>query len=137
MAEDTETTQNNVAALAGQAKQQAQQVGGQVVGIAQKQVRTALTGQKNRAATAISDAAKLIRQAGVQAQGGQGSLPLADQLADRVGGLAQTIEQKEVEELIADTEDFARRQPALFLGIAATLGFVAVRVLKSGQAAAA
>lgn len=48
------------------------------------------------------------------------------------------IQQKDIDEVIRETEDFARVQPAIFLGGAALLGFVAARFLKSsGQQAAA
>lgn len=133
--------------LTEQAKQQAQQVVQQgrqtathVWDLARGQFRSQLTGQKERAATSLDDMAQLIRQAGSQLkdQGHPGSSGYADQIADRITQVASNVHQKEIDELLSDTEAFARQRPAAFLSIAAILGFLLARFLKSsGQTAAA
>jgi hypothetical protein len=118
---------------AQQAVQQGKQTAGHVWELARTQFRSQLTGQKDRAATSIDDFAQLIRQSGSQLkeQGHPGSSAYADQIADRISGLASSIHDKEVEEILADTEDFARQRPAVFLSIAVLLGFLLARFLKS------
>lgn len=126
--------------LADQAKQQAQQAVQQgqraashVWDLARGQFRAQLSGQKERAATGLNDIAQLIRQSGSQLaqQGHPGSSHYADQIADKLSQAAGSVHEKEVEELLADTENFARARPAVFLSIAAALGFLLARFLKS------
>lgn len=120
--------------------QQGQQKAGQVWNMARAQFRSQLTGQKERAATSLDDFAALVRQTGGQLrdQGHAGSSHYADQIADRIAGVAGSVHEKEIEEILADTEDFARQRPAVFLSIAALLGFLLARFLKSsGEAAPA
>ncbi len=133
--------------LAEQAKQQAQQAvqqgkqtAGHVWDLARTQFRSQLTGQKDRAAASLDDFAQLIRQTGSQLkdQGHAGSSGYATQIADRISGVAGGIHDKEIEEILADTENFARQRPAVFLSLAALLGFLLARFLKSsGEAAPA
>ena len=138
-------TDNTTPPIAEQAKQQAQQAvqqgrqtAGHVWDLARGQFRSQLTGQKERAATGLDDIAQLIRQSGSQLaeQGHPGSSHYADQIADRIAQVAGSVHEKEVEELLADTENFARARPTLFLSIAAVLGFVLARFLKSSGPAA-
>jgi ElaB/YqjD/DUF883 family membrane-anchored ribosome-binding protein len=132
--------------LMAQAKQQAQHAVQQgrdgmshVWDMARGEFRARLTGQKDKAATKIEDFAALIRATGSQLkdQGHPGSSVIADQIADRLGALGETVHDKDIEELLADTEDFARQRPVVFLSVAALLGFVLARFLKSSGSAAA
>lgn len=142
---DTQT--QDTPPLTEQAKQQAQhvvqqgrQTVGQVWDLARGQFHSQLNGQKERAATSLDDIATLIRQTGSQLkdQGHAGSSGYADQIADRISQVADNVHQKQIDELLSDTENFARQRPAVFLSIAAVLGFLLARFLKSsGQAASA
>lgn len=49
---------------------------------------------------------------------------LVDQAADRVEGFSRAVRDRRWYELVADTEDLARRQPTLFLLGAVTAGFL-------------
>ena len=53
----------------------------------------------------------------------------ARNIANTVENYAVTVRDSSVDELIAMSQDFGRRQPAVFLGAAALLGFVASRFL--------
>src|SRR3546814_8495932 len=55
----------------------------------------------------------------------------ADQAARGREGFAQTLREKDLDGLVEDVGDFARRQPALFLGGAVALGFAMSRFLKT------
>jgi hypothetical protein len=46
-------------------------------------------------------------------------------------GVADTIRERDVRELVGDVQEFARQQPTLFFGGAVILGFAALRFLKS------
>ena len=52
-------------------------------------------------------------------------------LADRLESFSQTLEGKDLDNVVTDVERFARRNPAAFLGGALALGFIASRFLKS------
>jgi hypothetical protein len=62
----------------------------------------------------LPQAARYIRQASAQIQ-----------------GVADTVRERDVRELVGEVQDFARRQPTLFFGGAVVLGFAALRFLKS------
>lgn len=54
-------------------------------------------------------------------------------LAGQMDSLAQTLREKDLNYLLHQAQDFARRRPALFLGGALALGFAAVRFFKSSN----
>ena len=124
-----------------QAVQHGQEYAGQAVGLVSTRLKSSLAQQKDHLATSITDAAQILKQNGdsFRSQGiGVFAGPYIDQAVNKLTEVGTTIQNKEIDEVIRDTENFARVQPAAFLGAATLLGFVAARFLKSsGQAAAA
>src|SRR5690606_40974563 len=57
----------------------------------------------------------------------------AEQAAGQIARLSQGLKNKDVGELMNDAQRLARRQPALFVGGAFTLGLLGARFLKSSQ----
>lgn len=55
----------------------------------------------------------------------------AQQVADQVEGLAERLRGTDLNQITRDVSDFARKNPALFIGGAALLGFAATRFLKA------
>ena len=55
----------------------------------------------------------------------------AQQVADQVEGLANKLRSSDLNTVTRDISDFARKNPALFIGGAALLGFAATRFLKA------
>jgi hypothetical protein len=53
------------------------------------------------------------------------------QAAQGLERFSQTLRQRDLHAVVGQVEDFARRQPAVFIGSAALLGFLAARFLKS------
>ncbi len=49
--------------------------------------------------------------------------------------LSHDIRDKSIEELVESAQDFARHQPALFVGVAAAAGFLLARFVKAGMGA--
>ena len=110
--------------------------GGGSTGIVDRVRHTAaaqLTSQKTRATDTLGSVAAAIRQS---------SQPLRDNnqamLADYAGKAADQLEQfstrlreRDLTELMDDAKHFARRQPALFVGVAFATGVLAARFLKS------
>lgn len=116
-----------------EATEQVQEQAVQLVDQVRQQVVTQLTTQKERAAGGLETAALLIRQAGEQVRQ-QGQAPIAGYIegaADRVAGAAQTLRDRDVPELMEETQDLARRRPGLFLGGSLALGFLATRFFKN------
>jgi hypothetical protein len=56
---------------------------------------------------------------------------VAEQAAERVERVSGYLREKDIDQLVREAEDFARRQPALFLGGAFALGVLGARFLKS------
>jgi hypothetical protein len=55
----------------------------------------------------------------------------SEKMADQIERVSSYLEEHDLDELKHSAEDFARRQPELFLGGAFTLGLLAGRFLKS------
>ena len=96
--------------------------------------------QKSNLASGLAGVADSIRQIG-ESFGGEkqpeGVAKLTanygNTLADKVEQYSNYLDKKDLGELMNDVEDFAHRNPALFLGAAFALGIVAARFLKSGN----
>ena len=120
---------------AGEALDQAQQKAGQVAGQVQQQARPRLEGQKEHAAHQVSAAAQALRQTGQQMrEQGQGNVgQYADRGAEQIERLSGYLRDHDLDELINDAEQLARRQPALFLAGTFALGLLGARFLKSSR----
>lgn len=55
----------------------------------------------------------------------------ANQAAESLDRLANSLQGQDLQSIMAAMNDFARRQPALFLGASVAVGFVAARFLRS------
>ena len=136
----TEQVKEQVKQGAQQAVQQGQQAAGQAVTLAQNHLKSQLSTQKDHLATGVTGLADVLKQNSDQLRGqGIAGLvtPYVDQASQKLADFGSDLQQKDVDQVIRDTEDFARVQPALFLGAAALLGFFAARFLKSSSAQAA
>ncbi len=80
--------------------------------------------------------AEIARTARGLADDLDGGAPQLAQMVRRAAASAESfsedIRDKSLGEFVEATQDFARRQPALFIGAAATAGFVLARLLKAG-----
>ena len=124
----------DAAPIVDQVKEQGQQYAGQAVALVSTRVRDAATQQKDALATGITDIAQILQKNGdaFKDQGvGVFAAPYIDMAVSKLNEVGSTIQGKDMDEVIQDTEQFARTQPAVFLGVAALLGFAAARFLKS------
>jgi hypothetical protein len=55
------------------------------------------------------------------------------QAAEQMESVSDAFRRRDVSQLIADVQSFARRQPTAFLGVTVLAGFAAVRFLKSSM----
>jgi uncharacterized protein YjbJ (UPF0337 family) len=119
----------------GQVTDQAQQAAGQVVDQARQQVSSRLTGQKDRAAEGLTSVAHALRQTSQQLrdQDQQTVTGYIERAASQVERVSNYLKQNDLGGLVDDVEQFARRQPALFLGGTFVLGLLGARFLKSSR----
>lgn len=88
---------------------------------------------KSKAAEGLESLAKVIEDSAPQVDGTLGKTygDFARSAAQSVGNLAGTLEEKDIEELVASTRDFVRNSPAVAIGGAAVIGFMLARLLRS------
>jgi hypothetical protein len=117
------------------AKDQASQFGDtarDVASSAKDKVESAVTEQKSVGADYIGSIAQAASRA---ANEFENDLPQAAhyirQASEQIQGVADTVRERDMRELVGEVQDFARRQPTLFFGGAVVLGFAALRFLKS------
>ncbi len=92
---------------------------------------TAADDQKNTAASKLEDLATTVHRAGEQFEGHQDVVAkLIERGADELGGLARTLRSNDLNSLMSQLQTLAKRQPALFVGVAVLAGFSAVRFVK-------
>lgn len=96
--------------------------------------------QKSHLASSLAGVAESIRQIGdsfgdEEQPYGIGKLTsnYSSTLADKIERASGYLDDRDLSQLMGDIEDFAHRNPALFLGGAFALGIVAARFLKSGN----
>jgi ElaB/YqjD/DUF883 family membrane-anchored ribosome-binding protein len=89
---------------------------------------------KAKAADALTQLSQLLTDAA-----GQVDEKLGEQYgqygrsaADRVQGFSSAIEDKSIDDLLADARELVRKSPAVAVGVAAGLGFVAARLIGAG-----
>src|SRR5215212_2781130 len=118
-----------------QSSSKGKQAAGQVVGQARDQMSSRLAGQKDRAAEGLTSIAQALRQTGQQLrdQNQQAVTGYIDGAASQVERVSNYLRQNDLGGLIDDVEEFARRQPALFLGGTFVLGMLGARFLKSSR----
>jgi hypothetical protein len=119
---------------------QAKETAGQAYEKVTEQASSKIVTQKDNLARGLSSVADGIRQMGENLRGGEQETPIAgltakygDSLAQQVEQFSNYLEQKDLRDLVKDVEVFARRNPAVFIGGAFTLGILAARFLKSGN----
>lgn len=117
---------------------QAKETAGQAYDAVSEKAVTKIDEQKSTLSDGLSTVADSIRQVGdnlgsaTTDSGLAGSAAKYTQTAaQRLEDVAGYFESKSVSDMARDLEGFARRNPAVFLGAAFGLGFLAARFLKS------
>jgi len=117
------------------ATEQVQAQAGQLKDQARDYATSQLTSQKERAAGSLGTVADVLRQTSQQVrEQDQGSVAqYIDKIADQAEQFSHTVREQDLSQLLDSTEQWARRQPALFLSGAVAVGFLATRFLKSSR----
>jgi hypothetical protein len=124
-------TQTNAAEIAGQAQNTALQTAGQ----AQQKLREQLNQRSSQAAAKITEQAADMRSISeaLRGQGKHGPARAADRMAGYAENVGGYLRDKDSDQLLADMEDFGRRQPWAIAAGGLTLGFLASRFLKASS----
>jgi ElaB/YqjD/DUF883 family membrane-anchored ribosome-binding protein len=119
---------------------QAKETAGQAYGLATEKAATKLDEQKTTLAGGLTSVADSLKQVGGSLRESGEENPIAeftakygDSLANQIEQIGSYFESKDVREMVRDIEGFARRNPAVFIGAAFGLGFLAARFLKSSS----
>lgn len=101
-------------------------------------IKQTVDGQKNAGAEYVGNLAETMRRA---AREFDNDLPIAGsyirKAASQIEGVSDSIKNGDFNDLVRGAQQFARRQPTAFLGIAVLAGFGLVRFLKSSAHAQA
>jgi ElaB/YqjD/DUF883 family membrane-anchored ribosome-binding protein len=126
----------------GSAREQVREMKDQVVDQAKTSFRQArdsatssLRDSRQQAADKIGGIANAVRSTGqhLRSENQAGVANLTDSLADQVERLSSYLRDRDLRAVREDVEGFARRQPAVAVGVALALGILGARFLKSSQ----
>jgi ElaB/YqjD/DUF883 family membrane-anchored ribosome-binding protein len=101
---------------------------------ATEKARTYAEGGKDRTTQLLDDIAEIIHDAArsIDDRLGDQYGEYAHKAGDAVQGIAGNLRDKSLEDLVEGTRSIVRKSPAVTVGTAALLGFVLVRLVKSG-----
>jgi len=96
---------------------------------------SSLNQSRNQAADSIGGIASAVRGTSerLRADNRDRVADLTDNLADQVERLSSYLRDRNLGDFRRDAEEFARRQPAVAVGVALAIGVLGARFLKSGQ----
>jgi len=101
------------------------------------QGRGMLARQKESAADRMEQVANAVRSGGRELPGGDGETGrYVEMAADRLESFGRQLREKDINGLIADMQDMARRSPAAFFGGSVLAGFMLARFMKSSSSPA-
>jgi gas vesicle protein len=98
---------------------------------------SSLNQSRTQAADRIGSIAGAVRSTGdrLRSENQTGIADLTDSLADSVERLSSYLRDRDLSAVRQDVESFARRQPAVAIGVALAVGLVAARFIKSSPRA--
>ncbi|MEY4502336.1 MAG: hypothetical protein RIS52_2226 [Pseudomonadota bacterium] len=101
---------------------------------AKDKMRTAATTGKDKASEAIGGVSAMVDDVATSLDEKFGAQygDYARKAASAVSGFAETLQSKDVDDLVTDAREFVRKRPAVAIGAAAAVGFVLTRLLKAG-----
>jgi ElaB/YqjD/DUF883 family membrane-anchored ribosome-binding protein len=102
---------------------------------AQQQAKSMLSTRKNQAARELDNVSQAFRQTSDQLRSrDEGTVAhYTDRMATQIDRASAYLNERTVEEIVDDTENFVRRRPELVIGGAFALGLLTTRFLKSSN----
>jgi hypothetical protein len=115
---------------AEEAMEQTRGMVGQMFGDVRNAAEEMLEERKERAAESVQGVADALRRtAGNLKSENETIARYAEQAAETVARFSDTVRERRLGDMVADLDDFARRQPTLFLVGAVAAGFIAGRFM--------
>jgi hypothetical protein len=118
-----------------EAREKARQAAGNAQQKISEQLRSKVDSSRTRAADALGSVASALSQSGEQLRSENQEMPsdYIGRAGDQIRRASDYLRSTSTDEMVRNAEGYARRQPAVFLGGAFLLGFLAARLVKSGQ----
>ncbi len=131
---NTSGSPSDVTSQVQDAADQAKEKAGEIAGQAKQTTTERANEQKDRAVDSLGSLARAFGDVGNQLRDENPTIArYADMAADKIDQFAGQIGGRDVTDLLGDVEDYARRNPAVFIGGAFALGIVGARFLKSSR----
>lgn len=120
--------------FAGEAVEQARGMAGQLAHDVRQVAESLIEEQKGRAVEKVAGVAEALRKT-AEDLGEQNEMVgrYAEQAAETVERFAESVRDRNLGDLVAEVDDFARRQPTMFLVGAVALGFVVGRFMAASS----
>lgn len=136
---DAKTAADAIKSDAQKAYSEAQDRARNMADDAKNQARSFVEEKKGEAAGQVHELAESLRESASNfEEHGQASLAsVATEFADTIENFSDRMRAKELSDVLHDVEEFARERPVVFVGIAATIGFVMSRFAKASAEARA
>lgn len=131
---ESTTNQGVAQQAASNVANQVQEAASSVANKAGNTAHVVLKGQRSNAAQSLNAVSSAVNQVSQQLSQNDQTAPIAGVMgaaADQIQNVAGYLEQHNVQQIVDEVRDFARREPALFLGGAFLVGLLAARFLKA------
>jgi hypothetical protein len=126
----TRASELNESASTGAVKEKAREIGHR----ASERAHAAASEQKERATSELGAVASALRDASQRLDDdNMMSGRLIRTAAERLDDFSQRLERRDIDGLMRETRQWARRSPAAFMGAAVAIGFLASRFLKASE----
>ena len=118
-----------------QVRERVQDVAGQAKGQTREQFRNQISQRSTQAGEQVSSAADAMRRTSEQlrTEGKDSVAKIVEGVADRGEKLGSYLTRADGDQILRDVEDLARKQPWLFVGGSAVVGFLASRFMKASS----
>ena len=89
---------------------------------------------KDRATSALDDLVKMMEDAAGEVDGRLGAQygDYARRAAEGIGSFSEAFKDKDVDQIFDEARELVKKSPAVAIGVAAAIGFVIARVVRSG-----
>lgn len=137
---NTSKVSDTAKGIVSQVKESGGRIAGEAIGQVKEKASVKIDEQKNNLAQNLGGVAQTIRHLGenlksteIPAGVASTTAEYGDKLAQQVEQFSNYLEKHNVGQMMKDVENFARRNPAYFIGGAFLLGFLGARFLKSSS----
>lgn len=119
-----------------EAREKARQAASDAQRKVSEELRLKVDSTKTKAADALGSVAQALTSSVQQLRQDNQGVPgeYVERAGNQIRRASDYLRNTNTDDLVRNAEDFARRQPAVFLGGAFALGFLAARLVKSSQA---